>query len=150
MAKACAILAVLLTALGGVTSAYAAGISVSVGEGMLVDGDIVGRTPVNFEVMPHLSVSIVKFDVGVLFSLEPPVDVVLRPGLRVDIPVAYFRAAVPLRITDPFDWGFLGGVGFDLTLAFVTVFLEIDASVYERTSFQVVPIEGRLGVELGF
>jgi hypothetical protein len=138
----------------GAAPAARAGIQVagSIGEGLLLGGDDVRRTSVNFEVLPSYSFGIVSADLGFVFNLEDQVDLLLRPGARLDLWVLYGRLAVPLKVTSGFDWGLLLGVGVEfVNLSVLSFFFEIDASFYDRFDFhEAVPLEGRLGVEVGF
>lgn len=143
---------VLLLALCAARPAMAGfAVAASIGEGMVIHDDEVYRTPVNFEVLPSYGVGIVKMDLGMVFHVEDRVDMLLRPGVRVDLWILYARAAIPLKVTGDFDWGFMLGLGGNLVnLGIVSLFLEADASFYESSDFEIVPLEARLGVEIGF
>lgn len=123
----------------------------SVGEGMVLNGGV-SRSRVNFEVLPSYGFGPVSADLGFVFHLEDQVDLLLRPGARVDLWVLYARLAFPLKVTSGFDWGVLVGAGVEfLDLAVLSLFVEVDASFYDRLDFhEAVPLEFRLGVELGF
>jgi len=138
----------------GAGPAARAGVQVagSIGEGLLLSDGATHRTPVNFEVLPSYSFGIVSADLGFVFNLEDQVDLLLRPGARLDLWVLYGRVAFPLKVTSGFDWGVLLGLGIEFVdLSVLSFFFEVDASFHDRFAFhESVPLEGRLGVEVGF
>lgn len=126
-------------------------ITASVGEGVMWVKGSADRTPFNFELIPSYSFLIVKLDLGFLMNFEKKVDFMLRPGVRVCPPFLYVRGAIPLKLTHGFDYGFLLGVGKNiLSLGVFSLFIEIDTFFTKKGGFDVVPIEGRLGIEVGF
>ena len=147
--------AALLAGLGllpGLPSGAAAGVGIagSIGEGVWLGGDEAVRTQVNFEVLPTYGFGLVSVDLGIVFHLEDRIDLLLRPGARLHLCPVYARLAFPLKVTDGFDWGFLVGVGAAVGLGPVALFVEADTSFYDGVDFEVVPLEFRLGVEIGF
>lgn len=148
-----ALAALFLVATTGVATPAWAGFTIagSVGEGIVVQDGDVARSRVNFEVLPSYGVGIVSLDVGLVFHFEDQVDLLVRPGVRLDLWVLYGRVAFPLRVTDGFDWGIMAGIGADIfSLSVLSLFVEADASFQESVDFQVVPVELRLGLEIGF
>ncbi len=144
--------ALLLIALVGAAAPAHAGFRVggSIGEGLIFK-DGTHRTPVNFEVLPSYEIGILSADVGVVFHLEDQVDLIVRPGVRVNLWLLYARAAIPMRVTNDFDWGFMVGLGANvLNLGVVSLFVEADASFYKSTDFKTIPIEARAGIQIGF
>ncbi len=141
---------VLLCVLALSTPAKAGfGIGASVGEGVLLDAG--SRTAVNVEVLPSYSFGIVSADIGFVFHMEDEVDLLIRPGARLNFWLLYARVALPFRASGDFDWGFMVGLGANLLNGgVVKLFIEADASFYEQTDFEVVPLEARLGIEIGF
>lgn len=134
------------------------GIGANVGTGFTVvkdppaGADKINRTSTNVEIMPFYKFAMVSIDCGVLFELEELNNAkrhyTLRPGVRVNIPMVYLRAAVPLRLNDEFDYGILVGLGTKFGIGdLVGVFIEADANLYKDPSFDVVPIEFRAGVQ---
>jgi hypothetical protein len=131
--------------------AFVNNVSLSVGEGIAVVDGKVHRGPVNFEFIPSFSIPFVKFDLGLVVTSEKPVDFQIRPGVRVTPPWLYVRAAIPLKVTHGFDYGFLLGVGKDLfSIGIASIFLEVDSFWTKHRGFDNLPVEGRLGVSLGF
>ena len=129
----------------------AASLSLATSLGVGMTFDPVERTDVNVEVLPAYSLGVIKFDLGMLFHMENRVDLLLRPGVRINLPFLYGRVALPLKVTGPFDWGFMFGAGRNLVnLGPLKLFAEINATLYRKSDFKIVPVEARLGVELGF
>ena len=126
-------------------------IAASIGEGFAIHKGDFSRTPVNFEALPNYSIGPVHIDLGFVFHFEDQIDLLIRPGVRVSFWLLYLRAAVPMKVTDGFDYGFMAGIGGNLfNVGVLSLFLEADASIWKETDFRRVPIEFRLGVEIGF
>ena len=151
----------LVAALALTTMALAApsahaipGAAFSLGTGALFGGEDVTRTPFDGEAVLYYGLAVAKLDLGVLFSLEEPdIDPVLRPGIRLNIPgLGYLRGGLPIVMNADMNWGILAGVGTDLIdLKALKLFAEVDATFMESVNFtDVVPVEFRLGVEIGF
>ena len=136
------------------------GLGANVGTGFTVvkdppsGADKINRTSTNVEIMPFYKFAMVSIDCGILFDLEELHNAdrsyTLRPGVRVNIPGIYLRAAAPLILEPEFDYGILLGIGFKIGIGdLVGIFAEADANLYKEPSFDVVPIELRLGVQFG-
>lgn len=126
-------------------------ISFSLGEGIAIKNKDVSRTPLNLEILPSLSYLLLKFDLGFVLSVEAPADFYLRPGARVCLPWLYFRGAMPIKLTHGLDVGFLVGVGKNIvSIKILSLFIEVDTFFTREWGFSTVPVEGRIGVSLGF
>ena len=129
----------------------------SVGEGLDVhSGGGVDRGRFNLELVPawsfDLDPAFVSVDLGFHFFAEPPVELSLRPGLRIGMKWLYARGAIPLKLNNGFDWGFLLGLGSEF-IAFgpLGLFLEVDTFFTKsRDWVDPVPIEFRAGIALRF
>jgi hypothetical protein len=150
------VLAALVSVLGlwPATASAMFNLSGSVGTGMtFVHGDV-QRARTSLEVIPALSFSILKIDLGLYWTVEKPIDFSLRPGVRVSIPFIglYGRAAIPLQLTHTFDYGFLLGLGSNvLSLGILSIFIEADTYFTKNGNWSdVVPLEFRAGVSVGF
>ena len=132
------------------SNAAAMGVGVSVGEGVVIGEETV-RTPVDLEILPSFGFGMLKADMGVLIEMEKENRVLLRPGIRLDLWLIYARSGMQMVVSGDYDWGFLLGVGADLIdLGFASLFLEVDASFFDSSNFEIVPIQGRLGLDFGF
>ncbi|MBM4386772.1 MAG: hypothetical protein FJ088_03475 [Deltaproteobacteria bacterium] len=126
-------------------------VSLSAGEGVIWVNGEASRTPFNLELVPSFSFAIVKIDLGLWMDFENKTDFMLRPGVRICPPFLYVRGAIPLRLTNGFDYGFLLGLGKNLlSLGIASIFIEVDTYFTKEGEFDVVPVEGRIGVEVGF
>ena len=132
--------------------AFVSNVSLSVGEGAIWTHGNAHRLPVSVELIPSMSVlMILKVDLGMYLTTEKPADFMVRPGIRVCTPFLYGRLAFPLKLTHGFDYGFLVGVGRDLVnLSIISLFIEVDTFFMHDTGFKAIPVEGRLGVSVGF
>jgi hypothetical protein len=126
-------------------------VSASIGQGVYFK-DGAHATPVMAEVTPSLSFAVVQADLGLMMELNKSQDLIVTPGVRLNLLGFFAKAGVPLRTTDEFDWGVRLGVGKSLfSLGIVGIFVEVDAIFWRELDFsEVVPISGRLGVEIGF
>lgn len=134
-------------------AAFINNVTVTAGEGVLLRDGEATRSRVNLEVIPSVGmIKILRIDLGMLLTVERPVDFWLRPGVRVGLPIIYGRAAIPLRLTSGFDWGFLLGLGSEVvSLGPIAIVLEVDTFLTDDGGFgDVVPIEGRAGLSVGF
>lgn len=149
-AAALAVSVLLGATLGAAPARAGVAIAGSIGEGLVL-ADGVERSRVNFEVLPSYSIAFFSADLGFVFHLEDQVDLLLRPGVRLQVWRVYGRLAFPLKVTAGFDWGVLVGAGIDIVdFSVLTLFFEVDASFYDRLEFaEAVPLEFRLGLELG-
>lgn len=147
-----------LTALMLSSPAYAGfNLAVSIGEGLdIYDDGGVDRGRFNLEVIPAYNLGVdplfIKFDLGIHFFAERPVELTFRPGIRFGIPYIYARGAVPLKVNNGFDWGFLAGLGSEfISFGFVSLFLEVD-TFFTRELDWVNPLrlEFRAGVAFEF
>jgi hypothetical protein len=151
-------LSVALTALALTATAPAAlavpGAGFSLGEGALFGTGDTTRTHVNGEAMLFMSLALVSVDLGLLLDMEQPDSaMMLRPGVRLYVPkLFYLRAAVPVEMSDSGSYGLLAGIGKSIVdLQVVRVFGELDATFMEAANYtDVVPVEIRVGVEIGF
>ena len=104
--------------------------------------------------MIYYGLAVAKLDLGVRFNLEEPdSDLILRPGVRLNIPgLGYLRGGIPITMNSDMNWGILAGVGKDLIdLVALKLFAEVDATFWESANYtDVVPVEFRLGIEIGF
>jgi len=152
-------LAVVAMAVGltlGVVCEAAAipGAGFSLGEGAVFGGDETVRSDVNAEAMLYMSFAVLTADLGLLMNLEKPdSDLTLRPGVRLQVPgLCYVRGAVPITLNENSDMGFLLGIGKPIVdLVAMRLFVELDATFMEAVNYtDVVPVEARLGLEIGF
>ena len=148
--------AVLLLVLALVPAPAAAdvGVAASVGMGMLFEDEDVGRTDASLEVMLFYKLSMIKIDLAMRMDMENIDQMVqILPGVRLDVPLVYLRAAVPVNVHGPSDWGFLVGIGMDYHFMNVLgVFAELDTTIYLKDGDPAShwPLELRAGVELTF
>jgi len=130
------------------------GVAASAGIGMVFNDTDVERSDVDLEILAFYKLKMIKIDLAMRMDMED-IDqkVQLLPGVRIDLPLVYLRAAVPLNIHGPFDWGFLVGLGMNYQfMKVVGVFAEVDTTIYledgDPTSHW--PLELRAGLELTF
>lgn len=134
------------------------GVAASAGIGAIFkdkDKDVsVDRSHVDLEILLFYKLNMLKIDLGMRMDMED-IDqkIQLLPGVRVDLPVVYVRAAVPVNVHGPFDWGVLVGLGVDYEIMKVlAIFAEVDTTIYlddgDPTSHW--PLELRAGLELTF
>ena len=126
-------------------------LALSLGQGVIVH-DGANATPFQGELTGSWSFVIVQADLGLLQEFTKSKDLMLTPGLRVNLLSFYAKAGLPMRMTGDFDWGFRIGAGWTMfSLGIVGIFLEADAMFWKSVDFKdYVPITGRLGVEVGF
>ncbi|MDD5224770.1 MAG: hypothetical protein PHE84_12370 [bacterium] len=139
------------------------GLGASLGTGFIhKDGDT-ERVPTNVEVTPFIKIAIVSLDLGINFDLEElntnakSRHYTLRPGARVEIPLVYLRAAVPIQLnegtqldtlTKGRDYGFILGIGHNFSIAKVIgILIEVDANMSHEYDF-TPKIEFRGGLQL--
>ena len=129
------------------------GVGASVGSGMVFVGDGVERADTSLEVLLFYKFMMVKADLGILMDMEQVDQLVqVRPGVRISLPMVYLRGAIPINVHGPTDWGFLAGIGMDISLAnTIGAFAELDTTIYgSRSPADYLPLEGRVGLELIF
>ncbi len=149
-----AMVLLLLVTLGPAPASAEFGVAASAGIGAIFRDKEVDRSNVDLEILLFYKMSMIKFDLGMRLDMED-IDqkIQLLPGVRIDLPIVYLRAAVPLTVHGPFDWGFLVGLGVDYHFMKVLgVFAEVDTTIYledgDPTSHW--PLEVRAGLELTF
>jgi len=130
------------------------GVAASAGIGALFMDKDVERSHVDLEILLFYKLSMLKVDLGMRMDMED-IDqkVQLLPGVRIDLPFVYARAAVPVNVHGPFDWGILAGIGMDFSLLdTIAVFAELDTTVYLKDGDPTShwPLEARVGLELTF
>lgn len=130
------------------------GVAASAGIGAIFNDEDVNRSNVDLEILLFYKLKMIKIDLGLRMDMED-IDqkIQVLPGVRVDLPIVYLRAAVPLNVHGPFDWGFLVGLGIDYHfMEVIGVFAEVDTTIYledgDPTSHW--PLEFRAGLELTF
>lgn len=114
--------------------------------------DKISRAPTTVEVIPFYKLSLLSIDCGILFDLEELNNAersyTLRPGVRVNIPMVYLRAAVPLILEPEFDYGILLGLGSKFGIGdLIGIFVEADINLFKEPSFDIIPIEFRAGIQ---
>jgi len=79
-------------------------------------------------------------------------DLIVTPGVRLNLLSFFVKMGAPLRSVDRFDWGFRLGAGWNVfSVGIAAIFVEVDAFFWEDVSFKdAVPLTGRVGVEVGF
>jgi hypothetical protein len=149
-----AMVLLLLVTLAPAPASAEFGVAASAGIGAIFRDKEVDRSNVDLEILLFYKMSMIKFDLGMRLDMED-IDqkIQLLPGVRIDLPIVYLRAAVPLTVHGPFDWGFLVGLGVDYHFMKVLgVFAEVDTTIYledgDPTSHW--PLEVRAGLELTF
>jgi len=116
------------------------------------------RGPVSLETVLSFG-EILRFDLGLFMKLATLAasdsrDVLaLRPGLRLgasSFPF-YLRAAVPLLLSDRFDYRLMIGAGLHLPLGDqVSLFVEVDTQPSKVIEIRRDRLEGRAGFAFGF
>jgi len=126
-------------------------VALSVGQGVLFK-DGAHATAVQGELTGSWSFALVQADLGLLQELTKTRDLMLTPGLRLNLLSLFVKAGLPMRMSGNFDWGFRLGAGWTmLSLGVVGLFVEVDAMFWKDYDFKdYVPITGRLGLEIGF
>ena len=144
----------LLVTLAPAPASAEFGVAASAGIGAIFRNKEVDRSNVDLEILLFYKMSMIKFDLGMRLDMED-IDqkIQLLPGVRIDLPIVYLRAAVPLTVHGPFDWGFLVGLGVDYHfMKILGIFAEVDTTIYledgDPTSHW--PLEVRAGLELTF
>jgi hypothetical protein len=130
------------------------GIAASTGIGAMFRDKEVDRSHVDLEILLFYKMSMLKIDLGMRMDMED-IDqkIQVLPGVRVDLPIVYLRAAVPVNVHGPFDWGVLVGLGFDYSfMKVLAVFAEVDTTIYLKDGDPTShwPLEVRVGLELTF
>lgn len=127
------------------------GVAGSIGIGVVRFNGEWNRTAFNIEVTPNYKIGPIFADLGLLFGLEKGNDVVIRPGVRLDLRFLYLRAAIPLLVNNGQDYGFLLGVGKFFSIGTAGVFVEVDVPMSKNLGFaDAFPIEFRGGVQMNF
>ena len=126
-------------------------VALSVGQGVFFNNGT-HATSFQGELTGSFSFAILQADLGLLQEFNKSKDLMMTPGLRLNLLSFYAKAGVPLRLTGDFDWGFRLGAGWTLfSIGIAGIFVEVDAMFWKSTDFKdYVPITGRAGVELGF
>lgn len=139
--------------------AISGGLELSIGEGIyFINGDVY-RGPVSLELVGSLGWEWFKFDLGLYGTLEDLAamnrNFVLRPGARITppkIPI-FFRMAIPIQVTNDFDWGILFGFGGVIPLIpHLGILLEVDTWLTKNFSWGAdgIPLEFRAGLAFSF
>lgn len=124
-------------------------VSIALSEGVLRYGDETRRTHVGMEVEVGLRFAAVDWlvpSLGIAWTVERPVAVTLRPGLRWyfgSFPM-YLRTAAAAMVTPERSWAFLAGIGGDVPL-WRNGFLRLEADV-AVWSASVVPVDFVVGI----
>ena len=126
-------------------------LSLSLAEGLYIDGTDVRRTNVGLELLPALRWDWVQLDLGLAVLVEEPVAFLGRPGVRFHVGPAFFRIAGQLLASSAVvTGGVLAGAGGQIAVGGGWyAFGEFDASLWPSAISQV-PMEFRLGVGYGF
>ncbi|MFH1529106.1 MAG: hypothetical protein ABIK09_00035 [Pseudomonadota bacterium] len=144
----------LVVTLAPAPAAAAFGVATSAGIGMIFVDKDVERSNVDLEILLFYKLSMLKIDLAMRMDMED-IDqkVQLLPGVRLDLPLVYLRAAIPVNVHGAFDWGFLVGLGMDYQfMKVIAVFAELDTTIYLKDGDPTShwPLEARVGLELTF
>ncbi len=144
----------LVVSLAPAPAAADFGVAASTGIGAMFRDKEVDRSHVDLEILLFYKMKMLKIDLGMRMDMED-IDqkIQVLPGVRVDLPIVYLRAAVPVNVHGPFDWGVLVGLGFDYHFMKVLgVFAEVDTTIYLKDGDPTShwPLEFRVGLELTF
>jgi hypothetical protein len=131
------------------------GVGGSVGGGFFVSNGSANRTSLNLAIDPFYKVGILYLDMGLVFDFEQispqPQRITLTPGARLDFKLLYIRAAVPIQLNHPIDYGFLFGAGHMFNLGkHLAAYVEVDAVLQRDLGWSTVPIEFRGGMQYAF
>ena len=120
--------------------------------GVFLDGDVF-RSHVELELnagLVFLRLDWLALVLGAAATVEAPVSVILRPGVRFELRPVYFRAAAQLVATPGFQGGVFVGLGAELPFSGSWYgFVEADVSVWPAV-IELVELQGRLGVRYAF
>ena len=146
-----AAVAALLMCITAGNSQAGFGVGVSIGKGFYFPKGF-EHTPFNAEVIPSYKISMVSIDLGVVVDFENKIDFSLRPGIRAELSSFYGRLAIPLKLTNGFDYGFVIGLGWNmLKMGMIKLFLEVDGTLSKHFGWlKNVPIELRVGARFDF
>ena len=123
-------------------------LSLSASEGLAFFEQEPYRTHIGLELTPALRFSWLRVEVATSLVVEPPVAVLLRPGLRFDVGPVYLRAALQVAVTPDVLVGWLAGLGRDLPIGRGwALFAELDGGMLTGA---VGTVEARVGAAYGF
>ena len=129
--------------------------SLAFAEGFVRTSGVTVRTPVTLEPLLSLAAKAVpwlRLDAAFAMTVEQPVGVLLRPGLRLfagRLPI-YARVAAQVEVRPDIAGGILLGAGGEIPLPFgISLPLEIDVSLWPKDIARV-PVDFKFGIAYSF